>query len=30
MAGVEQEDDLEDFEPLPPFQAADPHAGIEQ
>jgi len=27
--GVEQEDDLEDFEPLPPFQAADPHAGIE-
>jgi len=27
--GVEQEDDLEDFEPLPPFHIADPHAGIE-
>merc|ERR1740131_25723 len=28
-AGVDQDDDLEDFEPLPPLQCADPHAGLE-
>merc|ERR1740131_111026 len=27
-AGVDQDDDLEDFEPLPPLQC-DPHAGLE-